>query len=246
MKQTLKNKKYIILVTLILLVIIFIVLFLNLSREKTKISIDNYGMTQKKDFICENITISIDNKISKKDAEKIIEKIENKNIATNIEVKDIQNKKIGTITEKDHKIKVNINKDYMSFFNSGFELEPNKYKEAVSEVRESVIEQILDGLNGTMRALYTVKDITINDLTEVDEIEYETFKAAEEFSNDDEKLKNAIEISKSAIAEYNKMIRISHENQKKPSNNLVEKFENAKKQFRMYISIYEQGVTTLR
>ncbi|HEK4853271.1 TPA: hypothetical protein SOL27_001335 [Clostridioides difficile] len=246
MEKILKNKKNIILVTLILLIIICIVLFLNLSREKTKISIDNYGMTQKKDFICEDITISIDNKISRKEAEKILEKIENKNIATNIEVKDIQNKKIGTITEKEHKIKVKINKDYISFFNNGFELEPNEYKEAVSEVRESVIEQILDGLNGTMKALYTVRDVTINDLTEVDEIKYETFKAAEEFLNDDENMKNAVEISKSTIEEYNKMIRISHENQKKQSNSLLEEFENAKKQFRMYISIYEQGVTTLK
>ncbi|MDB3424658.1 hypothetical protein C4203_01415 [Clostridioides difficile] len=200
-----------------MVVLVGIIVF-NTCKKPTYISIDRYAIGQKKDYIYEKITVSLEDKIGEKDANKIIEKLENKGIRTEVILKDMSENKIGTISEKDNKVNVNINGKYKSFFSHGFDLDMESYKELVAGARKDLINQ---------------------------EMEDSDLNSYKEFNKDDAKFKEALGLTQDCIKIYNDMIKISCDYIEKLDNEFYDKFEEKRIRLKMYLAIYQQGVNYL-
>ncbi|HGS9636648.1 TPA: hypothetical protein ACMVBE_000036 [Clostridioides difficile] len=244
MEKIFRNKKYLVIIFLCIVVLAGIVIF-NVCKKPTYISVDRYAIGQKKDYVYEKITISLEDKIGEKDANEIIKKLENKGIRTEVILKDMSENKIGTISEKDNKVNVNIMKKYKSFFNRGFNLDMEAYKELVVGARQDLIKQEMENLNNSMQTMNYMKDSSINDFSESFEIEDSDLDSYKEFNKDDDKFKNALELTQNCIKIYNDMIKISCEYIEKTDNEFYDKFEEKRIKLKTYLAIYQQGVNIL-
>ncbi|EQF29031.1 hypothetical protein QEW_0312 [Clostridioides difficile CD160] len=244
MEKIFRNKKYLVIIFLCIVVLAVIVIF-NVCKKPTYISVDRYAIGQKKDYVYEKITISLEDKIGEKDANGIIKKLENKGIRTEVILKDMSENKIGTISEKDNKVNVNIMKKYKSFFSRGFDLDMESYKELVVGARKDLISQEMENLNESMQTMNYMKDNSINDFAESFEIEDSDLDLYKEFDKDDDKFKNALELTQNCIKIYNDMIKISCDYIEKLDNEFYDKFEEKRIKLKTYLAIYQQGVNFL-
>ncbi|UWD42756.1 hypothetical protein NYF05_07220 [Clostridioides difficile] len=246
MEKIFRNKKYLVIIFLCIVILAAIVIF-NVCKKPTYISIDRYAIGQKKDYIYEKITISLEDKIGEKDANKIIEKLENKGIKTEIILNDMSENKIGTISKKGNKVNVNIMKKYKSFFSRGFNLDMDMeaYKEFVVGIRKDLINEEMEDLNESMQTMNYMKDNSINDFAESFEIEDSDLNSYKEFNKDDDKFKNALELTQNCIKVYNDMIKISCDYIEKSDNEFYDKFEEKRIKLKTYLAIYQQGVNYL-
>ncbi|UUV14828.1 hypothetical protein [Clostridioides difficile] len=244
MEKIFRNKKYIVIIFLCMVVLVGIVIF-NACKKTTYISVDRYAIGQKKDYVYEKITISLEGKVGEKDANEIIKKLENKGIRTEVILKDMSENKIGTISEKDNKVNVNINGKYKSFFSHGFDLDMESYKELVAGARKDLINQEMEDLNESMQTMNYMKDNSINDFAESFEIEDSDLNSYKEFNKDDAKFKNALGLTQDCIKVYNDMIKISCDYIEKLDNEFYDKFEEKRIKLKMYLAIYQQGVNSL-
>lgn len=139
------------------------------AKELT-VTFEDYGIydiNEGKD-ITERINVSIEgNEISKADISTILDKLENKNMHTELVIENVQGVEIAKAKEIDKSVSIEIKKEYQVNYKSEVKVKGlDRYKEFVKDIRSQVKDVFIENVDEWIEGYKDISDSMTKDLIE--------------------------------------------------------------------------------
>ncbi|CEP43451.1 hypothetical protein [Paraclostridium sordellii] len=254
---------------------LILLLFLGLvgcSQKEVDVKVEKYNiedLEEKKDVpkelesesdIIESIVVSSDiNNISESMVKQILEKLDNKNIKTEIIIENIQGNEIAKATEFDKKTTIDIKSGYKSNDKSEIVIEnTDELKTLVENQRLKVENAIYQGINETMKDYKDLSD-SISDELLTDKYIKDLAKVFEDKEGrdisqieikskdfmDNEKVKESVEMVVLTTDNNKKMIEYANKYKNSKSDEDLKEFKSAVLAFRANVATYQLQINSL-